>query len=80
MMWLVIRLLSEGLRVYFTHFIYVSLTLAQYPSECKLANSTPLFRNNNRQLSVDYRPVSLLASFPKICERVAFIHLYDLLL
>ena len=29
----IINLCSEGLRVYFTHLINLSLSLAQYPSE-----------------------------------------------
>ena len=41
----------------------------------------PLFENDNRQLKVNYHPVSLLASFSKICERVQcvllFVQLFD---
>ena len=57
----IIKLCSEGFHVYFTHFINLSLSLGQYPSEWKLANVIPLFQNDNRQLKVNYRPVSLLA-------------------
>ena len=72
----IIKLCSEGLHVYFTHFINLSLSLGQYPSEWKLANVIPLFKNDNRQLKENYRPVSLLPSFSKIRERVVFFHLY----
>ena len=75
----IIKLCSKGFHVYFTHFINLSLSLGQYPSEWKLANVIPLFQNDNRQLKVNYRPVSLLASFPKFC-RVAFFYLYNVLL
>ena len=40
----------------------------------------PLFENDNRQLKVNYHPVSLLASFSKICERVVFFYLYNFLM
>ena len=63
----IIKLCSEAFHVYFTHFVNLSLSLPQYPSERKLANVIPLFQNGNRQLKVSYRPVYLLASFPKIC-------------
>ena len=66
----IIKLCSEGFHAYFTHFINLSLSLGQYPSEWKLANVIPLFKNDNRQLRVNYRPVSLLASFSKICEEL----------
>ena len=43
----IIKLCSEGFHVYFTHFINLSLSLGQYPSEWKLANVIPLFKNDN---------------------------------
>ena len=57
-----------------------ALAFGQYPSEWKLANVIPLFKNDNRQLKVNYHPVSLLASFSKICERVVFFYLYNFLM
>ncbi|XP_015779033.1 PREDICTED: uncharacterized protein LOC107356917 [Acropora digitifera] len=76
----IIKLCSEGFHVYFTYFINLSLSLGQYPSAWKLANVIPLFKNDNPQHKVNYRPVSLLASFSKICERVVFFHLYNFLM
>ena len=77
----IIKLCSEGFHVYFTHFIInLSLSLGRNPSEWKVANVMPLFKNNSRQLKVNYRPVSLLASFSKICEKVVFFHLYNFLM
>jgi len=73
----IIKLCSEGFHVYFTYFIHLSLSLGQYPSAWRLTNVIPLFKNNNPQHKVNYRPVSLLASFSKICERVVFFHLME---
>ena len=41
----IIKLCREGFQVYFTHFINLSLSLGQYPSEWKLANVIPLFKS-----------------------------------
>ena len=76
----IIKLCSEVFHVYFTYFINLSLSLGQYPSAWKLANVIPLFKNDNPQHKVNYRPASLLASFFKICERVVFFHLYNFLM
>ena len=39
-----IKLCSKGFHIYLTHFINLSLSLFQYPSEWKLANVIPLFK------------------------------------
>ena len=44
------------------------------------ANVIPTFKNDNRQLKVNCRPVSLLASFSKICEKIFFFYLYNFLM
>ena len=41
------------------------------------ANVIPTFKNDNRQLKVNCRPVSLLASFSKVCEEVVFFYMYS---
>ena len=59
--------------------INTSFRLGQYPSAWKLANVLPLFKKDDRQLKTNYRPVSLLPSLSKICEKVAFFHLFNFL-
>ena len=56
----IMKLSREGFPVYFTHFINLSLSLGQCPSKGKLANVIPLFKNENRQLKVNYRPIQSL--------------------
>lgn len=51
-----------------------------YPYQWKFANVIPLFKKNDRQSKVNYRPVSLLCSLSKIMEKVVFIRLYNYLL
>ena len=76
---MIIRLYCEGLYKPFTSLINTSFRLGQYPSAWKLANVLPLFKKDDRQLKTNYRPVSLLLSFSKICEKVAFLHLFNFL-
>ena len=39
----------------------------------------PLFNKDDCQLKTNCRPVSPLPCLPKICEKVAFFHLFDFL-
>ena len=58
----------------FTSFVNLSLCLSQpVPSQWKLVNIIPLFKNDNRQLKVNYRPVSLLPSLSKLCKKKLFL-------
>ena len=70
----IIKLCSVGFHFYLTPFINLSHSLGQYLSEQKLANVIPLLKKDNCQLKANYRPVSLLAGFSKICEKVVFFY------
>ena len=76
----IINLCCDGFHMFFTSFINLSFKLGKYPSQWKLANVIPLFKKENRQLKVNYRPVSLSPSLSKICEKIVFIRLYNFLL
>ena len=75
----IISLCSERLCKAFTSLINTSFRLGQYPSTWKLANVLPLLKKDDRQLKTNYRPVSHLPSLSKICEKVAFFHLFNFL-
>lgn len=76
----IIKLCAKGISQPFTALVNLSLSLGQYPTNWKQANVIPLFKKVDRQLKENYRPVALLPSLSKICEKVVFIHLYDYLL
>ena len=57
-----------------------SLLQGVYPSLWKFANVIPIFKKDDRQSKVNYRPVSLLACLSKISEKIIFIRLYNFLL
>jgi hypothetical protein len=46
----------------------------------KFANVIPIFKKNDRQDKLNYRPVSLLTCLSKICEKLVFNRLYNFLL
>ena len=57
-----------------------SFVLGKYPSQWKLANVIPLYKEGNRQTKTNYRPVLLLPCLSKLCEEVVFKRLYDYLI
>ena len=46
----------------------------------KFANVIPIFKKNDRQSKINYRPLSLLICLSKILEKIVFIRLYNFLL
>jgi len=52
----------------------MSLPLIQWivPDELKAARVVPLFKKSDKTKVEDYRPVSILAVFPKLFERVVY--------
>ena len=63
----------KGFCEFFTNFTNLSFDLGKFPFQWKLANVIiPLFKKDDRQLKNNYRPVSLLPSLSKICEKIVF--------
>jgi hypothetical protein len=46
-----------------------------FPDRLKFSEIKPIFKNGDRSLASNYRPISLLTYFSKIFERVVFIRL-----
>ena len=53
------------------------LETSTYPDLWKLANVTPIFKKNDKQLIQNYRPISLLPICGKIFEKIIFNNLYN---
>ena len=53
------------------------LRTGTYPSLWKLANVTPVHKKNDKQLTKNYRPISLLPLCGKIFEKIIFNALYQ---
>ena len=52
------------------------LSTSTYPEPWKLANVSPIFKKENKQLVKNYRPISLLPICGKIFEKIVFDTLY----
>ena len=48
-----------------------------FPSSLKLADITPIFKNNNRFLKTNYRPISMLPTLTKIYEKMLYSQIYE---
>ena len=54
------------------HIINLSISNGIVPDEMKIARVIPLYKSGDRELIVNYRPVSILPSFSKFLERVIY--------
>ena len=55
------------------------LKSSTYPDIWKLANVTPIYKKNDKQVIKNYRPISLLPICGKIFEKIIFNNLYNYL-
>ena len=58
----ILKLCADGISSSFSNLINLSLSEGKFPDAWKLANVTPIFKKDDRQSKVNYRPVSLLDS------------------
>ena len=54
----------------------MSLELGSVPGNWKMANITPVFKQDDSSLVQNYRPISLLCTVSKVLERCVFNHCY----
>ena len=73
----ILKLCSGGIASSFSKLVNISLSSGVFPCQWKFANVIPLFKKDNRQCKLNYRPVSLLCSLSKILEKIVFIRLYN---
>jgi hypothetical protein len=53
------------------------LSTGTFPDRLTFSEIKPLFKKGNRTTFVNYRPISLLPSFPKIFEKIIYKRLYQ---
>ena len=56
-----------------------SMSQGQFPTTMKLAEVVPLFKNKDRSIETNYRPISLLTTMSKILEKVVYTRVYKFL-
>ena len=64
-----LKICRFGIAESFTKLINFSFLKGEYPSEWKKANVSPIYKKEDRQCKVNYRPISLLPSLSKITEK-----------
>ena len=60
----------------FAYICNMSLTQGTFPSSMKLADVVPLYKNKERHLRTNYRPISLLITLSKLLEKVVHAQTY----
>ena len=61
----------------FTRLLQLSLSTATFPSCWKQANVLPIFEKGDRSNFGNYRPISLLNIYSKVCEKIILKHLFN---
>jgi hypothetical protein len=59
-----------------TYIINRSLATVIFPDMLKYSEIKPIYKNGDKNLIFNYRPISLLTSFSEIFERVMFVRLH----
>ena len=72
---IVIKENKETLKPALMHIINLSLSNGIFPSELKIANVIPIFKNTNPEEITNYRPVSLLTTISKVFEKIFYTRL-----
>ena len=70
------RLLRDAAWVIAPYIINSSLKLKKFPSHWKCAKVTALFKQGDRTIMDNYRPISVLPTVSKVIEKAAHIQLY----
>ena len=67
--------ISDSLTLIFNQ----AITLSSFPDEWKIARVVPLYKNGQRSIPGNYRPISVLPAISKIMERILHDQLYNYL-
>ena len=51
-----------------------------YPDSLKLAEVVPMFKKGDREITTNYRPISLLSQFNKVFEKLLYVRIYSYLI
>ena len=56
-----------------------SIATGVFPDKMKIAKVIPLYKGKQRDLMINYRPISLLMTISKLLEKVIYSHIYKFL-
>ena len=58
------------------HIFNQAITLSLFPDDWKTARVIPLYKNGQRNVAENYRPISVLPAISKIMEKILYDQLY----
>ena len=62
-----------------TEIIHLSLVSRSFPDTLKIAKVLPIFKTGDPEQLENYRPISILPGFSKLCEKVVYNRIYKYL-
>ena len=75
----IIKIAAPAISDSLTYIFNQAITLSLFPHEWKTARVIPLYKNGQRNLPGNYRPISVLPVISKIMERILYDQLYNYL-
>ena len=72
-----LKYISKDINNILTIIINQSLWTGIFPDSLKIAKIVPIYKKDERHLTDNYRPISLLPIVSKIFEKVVFIQIYN---
>ena len=73
----IIKIAAPAISDSLTFIFNQALTLSSFPNEWKMARVIPLYKNGQRNIPGNYRPISVLPAISKIMERIMYDQLYN---
>ena len=75
----VIKSVFDQIKYPLIHLINISFRYGIFPDSLKLAIITPIYKQGNKKLASNYRPISVLSVFSKIFEKLMYKQLSNYL-
>ena len=75
----IIKIASPAISDSLTHIFNQAITLSLFPDEFNVLNTAiviPLYKNGQRNVAGNYRPISVLPAISKIMEKILYDQLY----
>ena len=76
---LILKSLKHEIAMPLEKIFNLSLETGIFPTLMKHAKVVPLYKGKEKDLSVNYRPISLLVTISKILEKIVYMRTYDFL-
>ena len=73
----VLQMAASAVAPSLTEIFNMSIDTQQFPSEWKTAKVIPLFKNGQRSLLDNYRPISILPVVSKLMERILYNQIHE---